>query len=62
MFQDTSIPVVTMDYMNRKQAIDFLKRILYLERKSEHVKGLDLDTHKIIDMWERINFIDNEAF
>ena len=28
----------------------------------EFVRGIDLETHKIIQMWEKINFGDKEAF
>ena len=48
--------------MSKKEAIEFLKRILYIERKNEFVKGIDLEKHKVIEMWERMKFLDNEAF
>ena len=51
-----------MTYMERPEAIEFLKRILYIERKNELVRGINLDNHKVIDMWQRMNFLDNEAF
>ena len=61
-FQDRSIPMVSMSYMKKPEAIEFLKRIFYIENKTELVKGINLETHKVIDMWERMNFVDNEAF
>lgn len=51
-----------MNYQSKKEAVEFLKRILYIERKTELVRGINLETHKVIDMWERMNFLDREAF
>ena len=28
----------------------------------EFIRGIDLESHKVIEMWERINFADKEAF
>ena len=62
MQDDDSIPIVRMTYMSKKEAVEFLKRILYIERKNEFVRGIDLEKHKVIEMWERMKFLDNEAF
>ena len=62
MEQDNNTPVVRMTYMERAEAVEFLKRILFIERKTELVRGINIDNHKVIDVWERMNFIDNEAF
>ena len=62
MFQDHSIPVVAMTYLKRHQAIELLKRVLYLERKMEFVRGENLDDSNVINLWEKMNFVDNEAF
>ena len=51
-----------MNYLTRKEAVDLLKRILFIERKTQLIRGIDLDSHKVIEMWERMNFLDREAF
>jgi len=51
-----------MDYMEKKQAIEFLKRIIFIERKTEFIRGINLEKHKLIDIWEKMKFVDNEAF
>ena len=60
--EEDSVPVLKMTYMQKKQAIDFLKRILYVEGKNALIRGVDLENHKVIEMWERMNFLDCEAF
>lgn len=62
MLHDNTIPQVTLKNMTRPEAIEALKRILFIERKTEFVKGINLDLHKVIDIWERMNFHDNEGF
>lgn len=51
-----------MENMEKPEAIEFLKRILYLERKMEFLRGIDLDNHKIIQVWEQMGFPDKEAY
>ena len=43
-----------MHYMKKPEAVEFLRRLLYLERKSDHIRGIDLEQHKLIEQWERI--------
>lgn len=48
--------------MDRLEALQFLGRVFEVERKLEFVKKDNLERHKIIDEWEKINFVDDEAF
>ena len=34
--------------MNKEEAIEFLKRLLYLENKMEYIRDIDLENHKVI--------------
>jgi len=54
--------LVKMNFMERSEAIEFLRRILYIERKTELFRGDKLENHKVIEMWGKMNFADNEAF
>ena len=62
IFEDTFIPVVNLNYLTRTEAVELLQRIIYIEGKTALVKGINLETHKVMDMWEKLNFIDNEGF
>ena len=35
--------------------------MLLVQGKSELVKKVNLETHKVIDMWQKMNFADNWA-
>ena len=48
--------------LKKPEAIDFLKRIMYLEKKMEFIRDIDLETHKIVNVWERMGFPDKHAF
>ena len=62
IFSQEEFPMLTMQNMEKTEAIEFLKRLLYLERKTEFLRGIDLETHKVIQMWEKSQFADKEAF
>ena len=62
IFLQEEFPMLTMQNMEKTEAIEFLKRLLYLERKTEFLRGIDLETHKVIQMWEKSQFADKEAF
>ena len=51
-----------MRNMEKPEALEFLKRILFLEKKMEFLRGIDLETHKVVRVWERMGFPDKEAF
>ena len=53
---------MNLNYLTRTEAVELLQRIIYIEGKQALVKGINLETHKVIDMWEKLNFIDNEGF
>ena len=54
--------LVEIKRMDRREAVQFLRRVFEVERKLEFVKKDNLEGHKIIDEWEKINFVDDEAF
>lgn len=62
MSQDNNIPIMYMKFLEKPEAIEMIKRIFYIERKMEYVRGIDLESHKVIDMWEKMNFKDEEGF
>lgn len=62
MSQDNNIPIMHMKFLEKPEAIEMIKRIFYIERKMEYIRGIDLESHKVIDMWERMNFKDEEGF
>ena len=43
ILHDNTIPHIVMRNMTRPEAIETLKRILFIERKTEFVKGINLD-------------------
>ena len=43
MLHNNSIPHIVLRNMTRPEAIETLKRILFIERKIEFVKGINLD-------------------
>ena len=51
-----------MKYLTKDEAVEMLKRILFIERKTQLIRGINLDDHEVIEMWRRMNFLDREAF
>ena len=47
--------------MTKPEAIEYIRRIFYVERKMEYLKNIDLESHKVIEMWEKLNFRDEEG-
>ena len=48
--------------LQKNEAIDFLKRLLFLEKKMEFIRDIDIENHKIVNVWERMGFPDKQAF
>lgn len=48
MLQQDALDVLKMTYLTKSQAVDLLKRILYVEGKTALIKGVDLESHKVI--------------
>lgn len=51
-----------MHNLEKPEALELLRRILFLERKTEFLRGIDLENHKVVRVWERMGFPDKEAF
>ena len=51
-----------MQHLVKNEALELLQRLLFLERKTEFIKGIDIEKHKVIQMWEKNNFADKIAF
>lgn len=60
--QQEQYQTLTMPNLEKTEAVEFLKRILYLERKTEFVRGIDLENHKVVQIWEQMGFPDKKAF
>ena len=61
-WQDKSVPIIKLENLARSDAIEWLKRVIYVSGKSGFVRGDKIERHKIIDVWERHNFDDDLAF
>ena len=53
---------VEVKRLSKDEAVNFLKRVLQIERKYEFVKTQDLAAHPIIGHWEKLLFEDKFAF
>ena len=51
-----------MEYLNKTQACEFLKRMLIVGKKWDLVENKNLSKHKIMDIWGEMNYFDTYAF
>ena len=54
--------IVELNFLTRKEALEFLTRVFQVEKKWDLVKRYDLAKHRIMDIWENMNFSDDYAF
>lgn len=40
---------VRMEFMKKKEAIEFLERLIFIEKKTQFVRNIDFETHKLIE-------------